>query len=103
MMKWAIPLISFFIFLLVPAMTMATSSETFDKKDGEIFDDWDICRTRFWGEDAFYQMTEKGFRPAIVFESLGDNADRAYKIGQEIAQKYPDRNQCAEKIYFRMK
>jgi hypothetical protein len=47
-------------------------------RGGDLFDDWEICRTRAFGEDGFYQITETGsreirFRPVIAFQSLGEN------------------------------
>lgn len=67
--------------------------------DGELFDDWEICRTRAFGEDGFYQITETTFRPVIAFEGLGNNADLAYSLGEQIADKYSDRFQRAEAVF----
>ncbi len=68
----------------------ANSSAGFYERDGEVFDDWEICRTRASGEDGFYQISETTFRPVIVFESLGEGAALAYSLGEQIAAKYPD-------------
>jgi hypothetical protein len=78
----------------------ASSSEGFYDIDGEIFDDWSICRTRSFGEDGFYQVTATDFRPVIAFESLGENADIAYSLGQQIAKEYPDIVQRAEAVFY---
>jgi hypothetical protein len=78
----------------------ASASEGFYEVNGEIFDDWSICRTRSFGEDGFYQITATDFRPVIVFESLGENADIAYRLGQEIAAEYPDTVQRAEAVFY---
>ena len=77
----------------------ATSSASFHERDGEVFDDWGICRTRASGEDGFYQLSRTAFRPAIAFESLGENATLAYSLGEQIGQKYPDQIQRAEAIF----
>ncbi len=77
----------------------ATPSADFHERDGEIFDDWGICRTRAFGEDGFYQITETSFRPVIAFESLGDEAALAYSLGEQIAGEYSDRLQMAEAIF----
>jgi len=53
---------------------LATPSADFHEVDGEIFDDWGICRTRAGGEDGFYQVFRTSFRPVIAFESLGEEA-----------------------------
>ena len=65
----------------------ATPSTAFDDRDGDVFDDWGICRTRAFGEDGFYQISETAFRPFIAFESLGEGAALAYSLGEQIAAK----------------
>ena len=92
------------ILVLVAGLTAtgyvsATSSAGFDERNGEVFDDWGICRTRAFDEDGFYQISETTFRPVIVFESLGENAALAYSLGEQIADKYPDQLQRAEAIF----
>ena len=78
----------------------ASSSEGFYSIEGELYDDWAVCRTRSFGEDGFYQLTPTDFRPIIAFESLGENADIAYSLGQEIAAEYPDIVQRAEAVFY---
>ncbi len=78
----------------------ASSSEGFYEIDGELYDDWAICRTRSFGEDGFYQLTTSDFRPVIAFESLGENADIAYSLGQEFAAEYPDTVRRAEAVFY---
>ena len=77
----------------------ATSSAGFHESNGDVFDDWEICRTRAFGEDGFYQISETSFRPVIAFESLGEGAAQAYSLGEQIASKYPDQLQRAEAIF----
>lgn len=77
----------------------ATPSAGLQEMDGELFDDWGICRTRAFGNDGFYQVSETGFRPAIAFESLGEYAALAYGLGEQIASKYPDQLQRAEAVF----
>lgn len=85
---------------MLPASVLAISTSQFYKEGGEIFDDWDLCRTRAEGEDGFFQVRSKTrFHPIIAGESLGENADRAYRIGWQFAQEYPDINQRAEAIF----
>ncbi len=85
---------------IIPALALAVSSTDFYKQGGEVFDDWDVCRTRAAGEDGFFQVYSiSEFHPVILGESLGGNADEAYQIGQQFAQAYPDPNQRAEKIF----
>lgn len=79
---------------------LATPSASFHEVDDDIFDDWGISRTRAVGEDGFYQVSETGFRPVITFESLGKEADVAYNLGREMAAKYSDRLQRANKLFY---
>lgn len=88
------------ICLLFLALPWKALAQNFYKKNGEIYDSWRICRTRPNGIDGYFQVTERGFRPIIIFESLGNNANIAYRLGQEFREKYPDFYQRAEKIYF---
>jgi len=83
----------------MPASVLAVSSAKFYEEGGEVFDDWDICRTNAAGEDGFFQISTTGFYPIIVGESLGENADKAYRVGQQFAKDYPDMHQRAEKIF----
>jgi len=77
----------------------ATPSAGFHERNGDVLDDWGICRTRAFGEDGFYQVSETTFRPVIAFESLGTEAGLAYSLGEQIAYKYPDKLQRAEAVF----
>jgi hypothetical protein len=77
----------------------AFPSEGFYTRGGDIFDDWEICRTTAFDEDGFYQISETGFRPVIAFESLGKQANVAYGLGEQIANEYSDPLQRAEAIF----
>ncbi len=85
--------------LAATGYVMATPSADFHETNGELFDDWGIYRTRAFDEDGFYQITETGFRPVIAFESLGEGTDLAYRLGEQIANKYSDPIQGAEAIF----
>jgi hypothetical protein len=86
--------------MIMPALAFAVSSTNFYEEQGEIFDDWDVCRTSAFGAKGFFQaFSEAEFRPIIVAESLGENADGAYLIGQQLAEEYPSLHQRAEKIF----
>ncbi len=107
-MKRAGVLLGLIVVLLAAVATAgyasAFPSEGSYERGGDIFDDWEICRTRAFGEDGFYQITELGlteigFRPVIAFQSLGENADLAYSLGEQIANEYPDRVRRAEAIF----
>jgi hypothetical protein len=90
------------VLLSIAAVTgyaLATPSSSLQKSDGDLFDDWDLCRTRSYGNDGFYQISEIGFRPAIAFESLGEHAALAYEMGRQFASEYPDQLQRAAAIF----
>ena len=92
------------ILVLVAALTAtsyvsATPSVGFHEVNGDVFDSWGVCRTRSFGEDGFYQLSETTFRPVIVFESLGEGAALAYSLGEQIASKYPDQLQRAQAVF----
>ena len=85
--------------LVTTGYVSAHPSSGFHEIEGDIFDDWEICRTRAHGEDGFYQISETSFRPVIAFESLGESAALAYSLGEQIALKYPDPIQRAEQVF----
>ncbi len=93
------PLTALSLSLTAFSPSFATPSESLYKADEDVFDDWQICRTRASGPDGFYQLSEGGFRPIIALESLGENADRAYRLGEQFAAQYPDQVQRAEEIF----
>jgi len=102
-MKRAWIWLSLIFFLLAGLATTgyasANPSEDFHEVNSDVYDDWEICRTRASGEDGFYQISRRAFRPVIVFESMGENAALACSLGEQIADKYPDRIQRAEAIF----
>jgi hypothetical protein len=102
-MKRAGGLLGLIVVLLAAVATVgytsAFPSAGFYERSGDIFDDWEICRTKAFGEDGFYQITETGFRPVIAFQSLGEQANIAYSLGEQIASEYPDSLQRAEAVF----
>jgi hypothetical protein len=103
-MKRAWALLGLVVILLAVAATAgyawASAPEGFQERGGHIFDGWQIARTRAFEIDGFYQITDRGFRPVIAFQSLWEQASVAYRLGQEIAAKYPDRIRRAEAIFY---
>ena len=84
---------------LAASEARASSSEEFYRVGEDIHDEWGIARTRAGGSDGFLGVTLAGFDPLLAPESLGQNVDVAWDLGQELARKYPDRNQRAERIF----
>ena len=85
---------------LLPSLASASPSEQFYQRGGHIYDDWGIFRTRGVGADGFMALTSADFDPIIARESLGENVDLAWQLGEEFTRKYPDRNQRAERIFY---
>jgi len=85
--------------LATTSYAQATPSPGFHKVNGEVFDNWEICRTTAHGEDGFYQLSKTSFRPVIAYESLGKESALAYSLGEQIAAKYPDKIQRAEAVF----
>jgi len=92
--------ISVLICLAFLIFSWQAPAQNFYKKDGGIYDSWQICRTRPDGVDGYFQITEEGFRPIIMFESSANNTSSAYRLGKEFQAKYSDFYQRAEKIFF---
>ncbi len=87
------------LLLLCPLAVLATPTGNFYEADGEVFDDWDICRTRAYGPDGFFKYQDGRFEPVIAAQSLGVNADVAYMRGVQFGAEYPDLTQRAEAIF----
>lgn len=102
-MKLKAPLAALLVILAVgliaPSLAGAAASENFFRLGSDIVDDWGVVRTRASGVNGFLGVTATGFDPIIARESLGERADIAWQLGEEFAQKYPDRNQRAERIF----
>ncbi len=80
-------------------ITIQAYSNQFYKKNGEIYDSWGICRTRAQGADGYFQVMSNGFRPVIVFESLGKSDSLASQWGKEFLTKYSNDEHRAKKIF----
>ncbi len=80
---------------------LADPSSDFER-NGDVYDDWNLCRTRSWGDDGFFQVSDSTFRPAIAFESIGEIGELeniAWEVGERFKSEYPDPNECAEQIF----
>ena len=86
--------------LFVPSLINASPAENFYQREGHIYDDWGISRTTSVGANGFLALTSTEFDPVLTRESLGENMDIAWKLGEEFTRKYPDRNQRAEQIFY---
>lgn len=92
-------LLTTFLINTIPS-SFSTPSKSFYKLNSEVYDDWSLCRTRAYGEDGFFQVSERSFRPAIVFESISNYKDTAWMLGKKFAEKYKDKHKLAEAIFY---
>jgi hypothetical protein len=87
------------LFLFSPLAVSAVSTSSFYEGGSDIYDDWDVCRTRGDGPDGFLAFVGGQFDPVIAYESLGDNANSAYVKGFQFAQEYANLEQRAEVVF----
>jgi hypothetical protein len=93
---------------LIPAyFCLASTSGSFYYEGNDIFDNWRVSRTRAGGEYGYLGEVytslwwpPERIRPVIVFESLGEWSDIAYRLGQQFADDYPDHYQRAEQVFY---
>ncbi|MFC1933153.1 transglutaminase domain-containing protein [Chloroflexota bacterium] len=86
--------------LMIVSPALAAPSQNFFERGDEVYDSFGICRSRSIGEDGFMQLTEHGFDPIIARESLGENIDVAWELGQTFAKEYPEPHQRAQQIFY---
>ena len=86
--------------LMLTGPALAAPSQHFSRQGDDIYDSYGISRNRSVGNDGFMQLTEDGFDPIIARESLGENIDLAWELGQSFTEKYPDLHQRAEQIFY---
>ncbi len=86
--------------LVLASPALAAPSDGFFERGDDIYDSFGISRNRSVGQDGFFQITEDSFDPIIVRESLGENIDVAWELGQSFAAKYPDPQQRAREIFY---
>ena len=76
--------------LMLVSPTLAAPSQGFFERGDDIYDSFGISRNRSIGEDGFMQISEDSFDPIIARESLGENIDVAWELGQSFTEKYPE-------------
>ena len=85
--------------LLLVSPVLATPSQGFFERGDDIYDSFGISRNRSVNEDGFFQIVEDSFDPIIARESLGENIDVAWELGQSFIEKYPEPKQRAREIF----
>jgi len=85
--------------LILVSPALAIPSQKFFERGDDVYDSFGICRNRSIGEDGFMQLSEDGFDPIIARESLGENIDVAWELGQSFAAKYAEPRQRAQQIF----
>jgi hypothetical protein len=80
--------------LLVPIARATPSGgrlpPSFTYESGDWYDAWGITRT--------YAEGRYGYLPQLLAETIGDNREEAYSIGQRLRDNYSDRNTLATKV-----
>lgn len=64
-------------------------------------DDWGVYRIRAFGENGFFWAPGNTYRPAIAFESLGENGelkDVAWEVGERLKGQYSG-NELATQVF----
>ncbi len=85
--------------LLLVSPVLASPSQGFFERGNDIYDSFGINRNRSVNKDGFFQIVEDNFDPIIARESLGDNIDVAWELGQAFTEKYPEPKQRAREIF----
>jgi len=85
--------------LLLVSPALAAPSQGFFEREDDIYDSFGISRNRSVNEDGFFKIVEDNFDPIIARESLGDNIDVAWELGQSFTEKYPEPKQRAREIF----
>jgi len=85
--------------LLLVSPVLAAPSQGFFERGDDIYDSFGISRNRSVNEDGYFQIVKDNFDPIIARESLGDNIDVAWELGQSFTEKYPEPKQRAREIF----
>ncbi len=86
----------FLILLLICLFFMSFSScygfpsSEYTQKSGYWYDDWDINRNNYSGRN--------GYLPNLAYETLGDNKDLAFRIGESFLNRYVSKTERATAI-----
>ena len=90
----------FLLVLVIVSPVLAAPSQGFYKSDSDVYDSFGICRTDGRGVNGYFQFSQNSFDPIITRESLGENIDVAWEIGESFIDKYPEPNQRAQQIFY---
>ncbi len=96
-MKYVRVLVLFLVFAFLavsiakPARAIPATS--FTQQDGDWYDNWNIDRN-----DAGYNGELPGYLPNLASETLGDNRELAYSLGQQFESQYTNNTTCAVAI-----
>ena len=93
-----VPGLVFFLLFVILAVTIAKPASaipaaSFTQQNGDWYDNWDIDRN-----DAGYSGEFPGYLPNLASETLGDNKELAYILGQQFESQYTNNTGCAVAI-----
>jgi hypothetical protein len=95
-MKYRVFVLFLIFIILAVAMakpTRAIPAASFTQREGDWYDNWDIDRN-----DAGYNGELPGYLPNLASETLGENKELAYSIGQQFQSQYTNNTSCAVAI-----
>jgi hypothetical protein len=89
-------LLLFLLSTLAIALTKTATgfpASSFTQQHGDWYDNWEIDRN-----DAGYDGELPGYLPNLASETLGENKELAYSIGQQFLDRYQNTNDRADAI-----
>ena len=88
---WKLPLTLFLLCLFFSInVCSAIPSQNFVESNGYWYDDWNINRNDYSGSN--------GYLPNMAYETINENKELAYSIGQSFQVQYPSKIHRAEEI-----
>ena len=87
--------IIFFLFLSSIGVVYGIPSPTFTKRSRLGYDEWYDS----WGFNRNYYGGSNGYLPNIAYESLGNDRELAYSIGEQFKAEYSQKARRAEEIF----
>ncbi len=96
-MKHVLALVFILLFIVlaiaIAKPVSAIPATNFTQREGDWYDNWNIDRN-----NAGYNGELPGYLPNLASETLGENKELAYNLGQQFQNKYTNNTACAVAI-----